>query len=166
MFALTTPLEYLEYAYASGPRQPIVSYNAMFRPFSPAVWMSILGTFIAALIVVYFWHVMNKRQHIAQRPYISKILGFASILLEEPYEGLINISRGSFVILIGIYLLGSLVLSRSYKGNLLARLVAVDLDMEINNAKVSVDTCNNKAFLLCKHFLGCNFEWKAILSSR
>lgn len=137
-------LYWTDFSFTSGPRRPIVSYNAMLRPFQLDVWLAFMASIGLVCLVTLIFHKKAKicsTGATKSKSFGEKVMSILAISVEEPVERINHQVSNSTLVLLGFFLLTSLVISRTYKGSILASLVSVELEMKINTAEVRVIDC-------------------------
>jgi hypothetical protein len=129
----STPLTFHEYSWVSGPRMPAsFSFTSASKPFSLEIWIFLLVSIHAMIAFICVCYCLCPKERYGSLT--NKIFAICGFVIEEPV--IVELRSQVLRVVFGIWLLVALVISKSYRGSLLAKLVSVELESEINTAEV------------------------------
>lgn len=136
----SAPVYWSEYKYLSGPRRPVMVTTVLLEPFSTTVWIFSFLVVVLVTLVMGTSHKVFKTKRTRSATFSEKFLNILAMAVEEPVNhfNYMSNSLGSKLIL-STFLMLMLVLSKTYRGSILSKMVKVELEMKIDTTEVGTD---------------------------
>lgn len=124
-------MAYLEFGYATGPRKVVTSYATTVKPLNFEVWICV----IIALVLVLLAFVIIDWRHQGKVSVSRKAMNILAIMVDQQSAVVHKAKVMDKRVMCGFFILAALVLTASYKGNLLASLVSVEREPKIDTTQ-------------------------------
>lgn len=128
-----------QFLFLSGKPRPIPAYLSSLKPFSLVVWEMVALSFLSIILVLTLFHACFKRINFpgyVKGDFFKEVLLALSMMVQTARKPTLPLRSNAFRAAYLSSAIGAFLLCLSYRGNLLAGLVSVELEPKIATVEV------------------------------